>query len=308
MTNALRIGVIGLGSRWRKRYQPALRALHKRFAVKAVCDAVRERAAAEASHLHCHAAGGPTALLERDDVDAVLLSDWQWFGLWPVELACRFAKPVFCGCPLESDDAHADRVVRKAEESRLPVMVAMAPRFAAETALLREILEAQLGPARRVLCDAIRPCRAGHPDAAKPAVALLDWCASLLGGEAVRIMLTGMEQGSQLLLDFGGGRQAEVIHRRWPGVRRLRLEVLAERGRVAAELPGRVYWTATDGRHIHLMNRRQPIGRLLLERFHRTVTAGDMAGPTLRDAHRVLGWLRAAARSREVGGWVDVTG
>src|SRR5438309_1386478 len=132
MADLLRVGVIGLGRRWRKRYRPALRALRNRFTVLAVYDQVWARAAAEAKRLRCHTAGGPTALLERDDVDALLLPDKQWFGLWPVELASRFGKPVFCACPLESDAAHADAVVRKAEEGRLPVMVEMAPRFAAE--------------------------------------------------------------------------------------------------------------------------------------------------------------------------------
>ena len=47
MTDLLRVGVIGLGRRWRKRYKPALGALRQRFAVRAVCDQVRERAQRE---------------------------------------------------------------------------------------------------------------------------------------------------------------------------------------------------------------------------------------------------------------------
>jgi|SRR5947209_6922069 len=317
MTDLLRVGVIGLGRRWRKRYKPALRALGQRFAVRAVCDQVRERAATEARTLRCPAVAGPAALLERDDVDAVLLADVQWFGLWPVERACRFAKPVFCACPLAQDDAHADALLRQVEESRLPVMVEMAPRLAAETTRLRELLQTQLGPARRVFCDAIVPQRgaAGQAEGVGSCAASLlgglgvslpDWCAPLLGGEPGRVKVTEVEDGQELLLDFGGGRAAEIRHRRLAGVRRLRLEVVAERGLAVAELPGQVFWTARDGKHVHLMARREPAGRVLLERFHQAVTTGQPPEPDLRDAHRALGWLRAAVQSRQAGGWVDL--
>ncbi|HEV3256351.1 MAG TPA: Gfo/Idh/MocA family oxidoreductase [Gemmataceae bacterium] len=318
MTACVRVGVIGLGRRWRRRYKPALRALRQRFAVRAVCDQVRERATAQARRLRCLAVAGPTALLEHDDVDAVLLLDAQWFGLWPVGLACRFGKPVFCACSLERDDAYADALLQQVEQSRLPVMVAMVLRLAAETTRLREILETQLGPARRVLCDVIVPFRTGRAtgqgsDGAFAAallggsgIALLDWCASLLGGEPARVKATGLDDGHDLLLDFGGGRGAEIRHRRLGNIRRLRLEVVAERGMAVAEFPGQLLWTAEDGRHVHSMSRRQPIGRVLLERFHQAVTTGLPPEPNLRDAHRALGWLRAGARSRDAGGWVDL--
>jgi len=328
MTDVLRVGVIGLGRRWRRRYKPALLALRQRFAVRAVYDQVRERAAAEARRLRCPAVAGPAALLERGDVDAVLLLDAQWFGLWPVGLACRFGKPVFCSCPAERDEAYADALVRQVHESRLPVMVEMAPRVAAETTRLREIVATELGPVLRVLCDALLPARAGPAlvrekggtTAASPppfvaafplgasGVALLDWCASLLGGEPGRVLATGTDGGYDMLLDFGDGRGAEIRHRRLGAVRRLRLEVIAEHGMAVAELPGRLWWTARDGRHVHVMSRRQPTGQVLLERFHQAVTMGLPPEPNLRDAHRALGWLRAAARSRDAGGWVNVPG
>src|SRR5262249_47924567 len=107
MEKILRVGVIGLGRRWQKRYRPALAALGGWVKVSSVCDQVQERALREAKRVSCQAAAGPAQLLEREDVDAVLLPDEQWFGLWPLELACRRNKPVFCGCSLERDEEHA---------------------------------------------------------------------------------------------------------------------------------------------------------------------------------------------------------
>src|SRR5262249_43309385 len=49
----LRVGIIGLGVRWRKRYRPALTALRDRFTVTVVCDQVHQRTAAEAKRLGC---------------------------------------------------------------------------------------------------------------------------------------------------------------------------------------------------------------------------------------------------------------
>src|SRR6266478_2001490 len=128
MTNPLRVGVIGLGRRWRKRYRPALLALHDCFRVHALYDQVQQRALGEAERLQCDAAAGITELLERDDLDAVLLLDAQWFGLWPLELACRVGKPVFCCAGFDREDARADAVYQQVQAAKLPVMVEMAPR------------------------------------------------------------------------------------------------------------------------------------------------------------------------------------
>src|SRR5947209_8399005 len=130
MADPLRMGVIGLGRHWKKSFRAALRALPDHFEVHALCDQVRNRARQEARLLGCHAVPGPTALLESAEVDALLLLDTQWFGLWPLELACRFGKPVFCAGPLEPEDARADALCQQVQNSRLPVMVGMTPRFA----------------------------------------------------------------------------------------------------------------------------------------------------------------------------------
>src|SRR5262245_16621109 len=97
----LRVGIIGLGKRWR-RYRPALRALRDHFAIQAIYDAVHQAALHVAQRLGCAATSGVIELLERKDIDAILLLDAAWQGLWPLEAACRFGKTVFCAVPLEA--------------------------------------------------------------------------------------------------------------------------------------------------------------------------------------------------------------
>ena len=303
MSDLLRVGVIGLGRRWQRDYRPALLKLRERFEVRALCDQVSSRAIREAKRLGCDAAAGPTELLERRDVEALLLLDSQWYGLWPLEPACRLGKPVFCCGSLEAEAAHADALCRKVRDSRLPVMVELAPRAQPALGRLRELLETALGPARLVIgCraePAPRPGRLGNGG-----IAALDACATLFGAEPVSVLETDAGSGglTSLLLEFGDGRAAQLTRYRAPGSRpSLRLRVVAERGTATAELPGRVRWADAAGRHAQVLSRGRPAGESWLEQFHRAVTEKQEPRPNLEDAHRLLGWLRTAARSRLEG-------
>jgi predicted dehydrogenase len=314
-SRVLRVGVIGLGRRWRRRYEPALRALRERFRVCAVYDQVQVRAQREARKLGCGAAAGPTGLIEIADPDVLLLADPQWFGLWPVDLACRLKEPVFCGTVPEGDESQIARTCQLVKESGTPVMVAMAPRLAPVTARLKELLETQLGPPRLVVCEAVVPERTakGHWGTKRRAMIpaeLLDWCAGFMGSEPVSVLAAevGAARLASLLLEFPGGRAAQISRRSVPGARpSVRLHAVAARGAATAELSGRVRWVGPDGRHVHVLPRQRPIGQVLLESFHRAVTEGGPPDPDLDDARRVLGWLRAAAVSREEGQRVPIS-
>ena len=254
MINAVQVGIIGLGPRYAKRYKPALLRRRDRFTIRAVCDQVHERAFAEAKQLGCAAAAGAAELLERADVDALMLVDRQWHRLWPLELACRYSKPVFCCDTLECDDAHADAIHQRIQESKLPVMLAMTPRLAPATIQLRELLAVQLGPPRILLCDCTRPLHGAQPPGqnlacsllGNPGSAVLDWCAWFLTGEprSVRAAILGQGHLHSLLLEFSEDRGLQITCRRGPGLRAgMRLHVVAAKGSASGELPGRVSWS-----------------------------------------------------------------
>jgi myo-inositol 2-dehydrogenase/D-chiro-inositol 1-dehydrogenase len=297
----LRIGVIGLGRRWRRRYGPALRALRERFTVRAVSDPASWRAEREAKHLGCTAAAGPTELLERDDIDAVLLVGAPWYGLWPLELACRYRKPVFCGASLDVDEGHADAICRQVGASGLPVMMEMAPRFAAATWRLRELLQTRLGAPRLVLYEEVGP----KPRSVRNT--LLDWCAFLLGAAPIRIQAASGGGTEEVFLEFSDGRAARFS--RWSAPeagRARRIQVAAERGTAWVLPPDQLEWADAAGRHALTPRSHRPVGEVLLEHFHGAVTHDQPLAPSLEDAARALRWAQAAAQSRAEGRRIEL--
>jgi predicted dehydrogenase len=307
----LRVGVIGLGRRWR-RYRPILARLRDHVEVRAVCDHIARRAESEARQLRCSAAGGPVELLERADVEAVLLFDSQWFGLWPLEHLCRTNKPVFCTLPLESDAARVDALRQQIQNSGLPVLMVLSPLLAPATLLLRELLIHRLGQARLVRADwSVMPPRDGTARdlLSSPAVLpLLAGCAWLLD-DRPRSVWTIDGQGTSLVtlvLRFGSERLAQVTlwtaaEGRGPG----RFEVAAEAGTVVAELPRQLRWRDSDGQHGQRLPRRS-IEQSGLERFILTLRAGQPVRPSFEDAYRAWTWLRAAVRSRAEGRRIEL--
>src|SRR5207248_617085 len=156
-------------------------------------DPLRRRAVSVAKEIGCEAAQGVVELLHRVDLDAALLLDPQWFGLWPLEVACRAGKPVFCCPSLECDEEHADALLRPVQASGLPVLMEFAPRFAPATARCRELLREHLGPARLLICESVQPDETGRGPRPAPRLrapyvgsSLVDFCAFLLDAEPIR--------------------------------------------------------------------------------------------------------------------------
>ncbi|HIQ23181.1 MAG TPA: gfo/Idh/MocA family oxidoreductase, partial [Planctomycetes bacterium] len=77
------MGLVGLGPAWEKRHRVALRSLADRFEVRAVYDQVAHRAQAAAAEWDAAAVDSFRQLAAREDVDAVLVLDRQWFGVLP---------------------------------------------------------------------------------------------------------------------------------------------------------------------------------------------------------------------------------
>jgi predicted dehydrogenase len=191
MPPRLGIGIIGLGRRWR-RYRPALAELRGRLVVRAICDQRPARAERTARELGCAAAAGPTDLLDRDDVEAVLLLDEQWFGLWPLEQAARKGKPVFCALSPACDDAHADDVMRQVRETGSPVMWALWSALSPAVTRLADLLATRLGPPRLVRCDwcGLEARKAAGMPGGRVLPALMHACACLIGDEPLGVWAT----------------------------------------------------------------------------------------------------------------------
>jgi predicted dehydrogenase len=292
MAERLRVGVIGLGRRWQTHYRPALAALRDRFAIRAVTDPCARRAADAARAIGCTAAPGVLSLLESS-VDAVLLLGRPWYRLWPLEQACRLGRPVYLGASLADDDARADALVQQARVASLPVMAELLPRLAPVTDRLRALLP-KLGRLRSLVCTAERLDRSAA-GARAVGLALLDWCAGLVGRPPAGLRGLGEPVAGHAgwLAEFGGP-VARVVT--WPGGGRgaVRLRAVGERGTAEVVLPRRVRWRRGAVRHVLDLPAGRPLVQVALERFHAALAAGHAPAPGLDDAYHALAWLRAA--------------
>ena len=300
----LHVGVIGLGRCWR-RYRPLLGRLREHVEVRAVCDQFTHRADIEAQQFHCAAAAGPVELLERPDVEAVLLLDNQWYGLWPLEHACRVNKPILCAASPTSDEPHADALRQCIQASNLPVLMALSPLLAPATRQLRELLTHRLGQARLVRVDwsAPSPLPGGDLLGNAALLPLLAGCASLLDDVPRSIWTMDGDSASfvTLVLRFGYDRLAQVnLWTATTGRTPPRFEVVAEAGTATAELPRKLRWRDADGQHTQRLPPRSA-EQSGLERFILALRAGQPLRPSYEDAYQALTWLRAAVRSRSEG-------
>jgi predicted dehydrogenase len=298
MTKRPGVGVIGLGRRW-ERYRPALAAADCRLAVRAVYDCFARRAAGVAQEFACEAADGVEDLLDRQDLDALLLFDAAWHGLWPLERVAKTNKPIFCAAPLTCDDGHVDEVVRALLGRPQPTMPALATDCLPAAARLRELLEHQLGPARLVSCSVhVRRQRTSQAllnlDALLPAFQL---CRELLG-EVPDTVWTAAPSGSGMVnvcFGFPQARAALVSLCCGHGTG-WRVVVEAERGVAAIVPPRRLKWRVASGLHsLRMPPYSKP--KDLLRRFAEAVVTEQPTRPTFSEVVPALAWLRAARRS-----------
>lgn len=300
----LRVGVIGLGRRWR-RYRRLLSRLREHVEVRAVCDQIARRAESEAQQFDCAAAAGPVELLERPDIEAVLLLDSQWYGFWPLEYACHTRKPILCAVAPAGDAAHADTLRERIRSSSLPVLMALPSLLTPATRYLRELLTHRLGQARLVRVDwNTSPSHPGVDLLSQPAVLpLLAACAWLLDDVPRSVWTVDGDSASfvALFLRFGSDRLGQINLWTTPVARSApRFEVVAESGTVTAELPRQLRWRDADGQHAQRLPPRS-VEHSSLERFILALRDGQPLRPNFEDVHQALTWLRAAVRSRSEG-------
>src|SRR5262245_21715618 len=201
MGRRLGVGVVGLGRRW-PRYRRALDEAHS-LEVRAVYDPARARAEPAAQALGCALAGGVVELVERDDVEALVLVGGPWFGLWPLEVAARRNKPAFCALTPAPQDAERLAGAR--------VLLAASPRLALLLDRLGELVRGPLGPALLVTA-LVRPGERARPASPRVLLPLALGCAALFGAEPTAVRREGGDglglRGATL--EFGPGRLAQV--------------------------------------------------------------------------------------------------
>ena len=329
----LRVGVVGLGDGWEHRHRPALWALADRFEVRAVCDQVGHRACQAAREFGAEVVEGFHALARREDIDAVLLLDCQWYGSLPVLAACEAAKAVYCSFGLSLDPSEAQTLKRRVDESGIAFMAEFPRRQAPATHRLKELIATRLGPPQLLFChrrlgddgDGRNPAGCSRRNTlVQEIVELVDWCCYVVGHGATWV--SGLSHGREarrcdldyqmLSLGFAdanaepGGAVAQVscgryIPAEWPEAISFRplasLQVSCRRGIAFVDLPATLVWFDESGRHQEPLDSERTVGEQLLTQFHRAVTSLVRRTSDLEDAFRALTIVQRAEQSSREG-------
>lgn len=330
----LRIGLVGLGNAWELRHRPALRALSDRFEVRAVCEPVAHRAEIAARDFGADSVDGFRTLVEREDIDAVMVLSGRWFGALPILAACDAGKAVYCAAALDFDTEQATLLKERIESSGVAFMAEFPRRQAPATLRLKELIATHLGSPRLMFChqrvptEAKQDQRSAAPSApvsrTHDLVELVDWCRYVAGAEPTSVLgLTHVSQSEpeqidyeMMSLDFSGpgapGTRitAQISSGRympsdWPEAVAFRppaaLQVACENGIAFIDLPSGLIWFDKAGRHMESLDSERPVGEQMFSQFHRAVTSLVRNTTGLEDAYRAMLIVQAAHKSHAEG-------
>lgn len=336
----LRVGLVGLGDQWSVRHAPALRALSDRFEVTAVCCEVAERSHRVAAEFGAVATDGFRALLQRDDVDALMLLSPEWYGPLPILAACDAGKAVYSSASLDFTPEQATEVRQDIRESGVPFMAELPLRYAPATIRLKELIATRLGKPHLLFCHRRLPLesqsdrlrRGKHcPLVWRNMMELVDWCRYIVGADPESVISSAhgnQEGGAQTYyqmasLDFrvnqqgaegaeclttGALAQLSVGHyipKRWTDALSFRrpaaLQVCCERGLAFIDLPSSLVWFDDAGQHSESLDAERAMGEMMLDRFHRLVTNRICNSTDANDADSAMKIVLGANKSIETG-------
>ncbi|HLJ11880.1 MAG TPA: Gfo/Idh/MocA family oxidoreductase [Planctomycetaceae bacterium] len=320
----LNVGLIGLGTEWEPCYQPALKKLRHRVRVRSVFSPVITRAEQAAAELGCDVSPGILALMERDDVRAVLVLDGAWFGEAPARFACQAGKPAFLAGQFGTRLPLADQVLRRAAESGVTLMPDFRHRYTPATSRLRELIATRLGRPLSIAIDAgpagPRPEDADFANEARHVLALaIDWSSNLVGTPPAAVRAApqaGEDSGRsarapQVQVEFrrpsAGGAAAQASIRfdcaqnasavseasHSPPLI-LRAEVRCAKGAGLIEGSQQLTWDCDGERKAESLVAERTEVEVMLDHFTRRVVGGLIPVPTLDDLCRAFQLAHAA--------------
>ncbi len=329
----LRLGLIGLSRDWQTRYCPSLRILQDRFEVRYVYSSVAMLADAAAKIFGARRLDGFRGLISRDDIDAVMMLEGDWYGVSPLLAACDYGKAIYCGSEVDFDPQQAADLKHRVDSSGIAFMAEFPRRCAPATLRLKELIATRLGNPRLLFCHRRLAIGTGDsPRVGKPLSVrsdrelfeLIDWCRFIVGREPRSVQAVfhptsqdlAMPDYQILSLDFSGSqlpRQAALaqiscgayIPNYWPEAITFRppaaVQVCCEKGIAFVDLPNTLVWFDEAGRHQEALDSELSVGQQLLTQFHRAVTSLVRKMGDLEDVYRSLHALQQARHSMHTG-------
>ncbi len=305
----LDVGLIGLGPEWDRRYFPALIKLRHRIRVRSVYAPVITHAEQVSAEFDCDVAPGLVALMEREDVRALLVLDAAWYAGMPARFACQAGKPAFLAGRLMHRLPMAEELMQRAAETGVTLMPDFSHRYLPGTSRLRELVASRLGRPLEIVVDAAAVRADSGSDEWQPIAgrdvlaAAIDWCTNLVGTapavvRAVPVSGAHPERGSEIHIEFrrpaAGGDAARATIRLLDGQNvnisdcegaaiSLSARVNCTRGIVFLEGPRQVTWEHKGERLVESLVADRSGVEVMLDHFTRRVVGGLIPVPTLVD-------------------------
>jgi predicted dehydrogenase len=274
------------------------------------------------------------ALLEREDVRALLVLDAAWYSGVPAQFACQVGKPAYLAGPLTRRLPVADHLLIRAARTGVTLMPDFGHRYTPATSRLRELTATRLGRPLSILVDMEFPTYQPGGAETAPGVrealaAAIDWCSNLVGTAAGVLRAefsTSREPGAgngltELHVEFrrpaaGGESAVACIRLGAPGsptttppgadaAAGMRARVLCATGSAWLQGPQQIAWQAEGETVTESLVGDRPDVEVMLDHFSRRVVGGLIPVPTLEDLYRACQLVDVALdgdASHETGG------
>ena len=338
----IRVGLVGLGDQWQSRHRPALMALAERFEVRGICCEVAKKSEQVAREFNAHAFDGFRAMLECNDIDAVLALAPDWAGPVPILAACQAGKAVYSSTALDIAPDQVDEIRRRVDSSGVAFMAELPRRHSPATLRLKELIATRLGQPRLLFCherlsteqQADRRRRGDYcPITWRNLMELVDWCCYLVDRDPDSVMSAICEQPFEdqnsfyqmINLSFSrretqrdtksGVIAAQIsvghyIPARWQDALSYRrpasIQVCCENGMAFVDLPSTLIWFDDAGQHTESLEMERPVGEQMLTLFHRAITSLVRQTSDLSDACRAMRVVLAANESANQGRRIEL--
>ncbi|MEZ6136499.1 MAG: Gfo/Idh/MocA family oxidoreductase [Pirellulaceae bacterium] len=340
----LRIGLIGLSSDWGNRHLPALRMLQDRFEVAGVYSSVASFADSVAREFQTKQFDGFREMLSRDDIDAALMLESDWYRTLPVTAACEYGKAIYCGSEIDFDPQRAAELKRLVDRAGIAFVAEFPKRYAPASLRLKELIATRLGQPQLLFChkrltSEANPNRGGRSLAARTdreLIELIDWCSFIVGREirsvystehrrhlpddpskiraepdyqtiSVDLSADGAPLGSTIAQISCGTYFPPAWHEAISFRPPAAVQVCCENGLAFVDLPNTLIWFDEAGRHQESLESEMAVGQQLLTQFHRAVTSLVRKMGDLEDVYRSLCALRSARESAELRRCIDLS-
>lgn len=303
----VRLGVIGLGSAWHKRYWSALEQLSQRASPVAIFDPVFTKAEREADDLGIEAGTGLLATARRCDVDALLLLETGWYGIEALRLLCATNKPVYIAADLGDDTATLQALHWTAMSYGLTLMPEFPLRYTPASSRLQELIATRLGPPTRVRVDLASPEFADGcltEGRKRRLLHWFDWLRYVARGWPRSIAVTESGDEMMIAVEFTrtiGPLTTELRLRPGTGEPVETPEIECRNGRATIESPAVIRWETTEAFETETLTADRNETEVMLDHFCRRVVGGLIPVADLSDISHALAMQAAAEASQTEG-------